>query len=455
MSLFKYCFSFGAAAFAILFSLLTSLQIHAETTACESVLSDSLVRLEGQKLNQAMAEKYPELAFVVGDPDNFLTEMQRRFQERKNANLKDPFAFDYSEVGLPLMKYAKEALHKKRPSLEEELAHIQKKIAHRQLPILKNWHSTHALEGRATELKIALQYYKDLQKESEVALERGSVSYKQTLEFTLYFSRLIGHFDTDKMDPLTRLYLNQIDRGLEGFKPLPIQAEYEIFKKREFFLFQMNSNQDGFTFAQGPMEKILYNSGELKGVIVPETIPIERDILYRMLMKNVSLVGLTADPILADGFLRPGGDFWNHDLRHESVKYFEQIKYANKVGLTEDQYSRLIQLQEKWYYEWTQALAAIKDPDLKEAVDLSAFNFFHDRGKPFTPITWLQRDDMKVYTGLLLMLKISGQGIGFHNVLLNYKKADAWLDSFWQARLSQEEDYLKSLGVEPPKAPAK
>ena len=228
-----------------------------------------------------------------------------------------------------------------------------------------------------------------------------------------------------------------------------LQPIHKLLKKMK--IFQKKSSVTGFNIAQRPYLEALQhpkfqtNSNELSAIIVPINISIDRDILMRMLPTSISIVGITTEMFDADGFTRPTGDFWMHDIRHESARLLEIKKFIESREITNTEWQEFSRLQEGWYLEYQQEIEKIQDPDLKEAVDLLMFNYFHDRGYPLVPSVWESRSDMYIYYGLVFILTISGQGTGFKNVISNSNKASKWLDDFWKKRAPEEVNFFEKI----------
>ncbi len=373
-------------------------------------------------LNSFMSAKYPKLAQVVKDPDAFIAEMRGRFNEHKILHPDSPHGFDYSDLGLPLVKDLLENLDKK---IEELTSYSGSKI-------------------RNSELRVGLQYLKDLKAEADSILKKGAVSYRGLIEFCYFYSRAIGHFDTRFYRTSQRLLL-RVDRSIEGYRQLSIEAEYSLYRLRKFEVFQLKSSSTGFNLSSAPFETAFLNKDELKQVWVPTNAALERDIFMRMMFKDIHFVGVTYDPILADGFLRPGGDFWMHDVRHEAAKYFEKWRYIAQKNLSEAQVSSIDSKVDQWALDLSAAMSKVRDHDLQEAIELIAFSYHHDRGFPLIPSVYLSRKRDGFEHALYTMMKVSGQGVAFEMPIYNLEKAHAWLTKFWTNRLPQEKEILDRL----------
>jgi hypothetical protein len=399
---------------------------------CAGVFNEIAPQSAAQILNTEMTEKYPKLTFVNRDPDLFIKEMHSRFETKKKADPKHAYEFDYSELGMPLVKDTASGLDGKITEITKNLAALEQKRESRNL-ITK---MISLDQFKRAEMRVALEYLRDLREEAEIYLQDGKVSYKDIVEFSYFYSRAIGHFDTRPQGPILRLFMF-IDRSINGYQQLSISREYDLYKKRAFKVFQRRSVTKNFRSAEVPFRN-LFKADHLETIWVPTNEAVSRDIFMRLMSKNINLIGVTVEPILADGVLRPGGDFFNHDIRHESFKYYERGVYIERHGLKEAQIQALSRKSEEWLLQYRAELAKVKDTDLHNAIDHLAFNFHHDAGFPFIPSVYLHRVKDSAARNLYFMEKWSGQGVDFKNPLKNLDRADQWLIEFWKVRLDEE-----------------
>ncbi|WP_409479701.1 hypothetical protein [Pseudobdellovibrio sp. HCB154] len=416
-------------------------------TAQAQMACVSLFETPYETLNARLTKRYPRLEFMTKDPRGFIKEIQERYKEQR---LKDPahaLEFDYSDVAMPMVEYSAKHLETKISEttiLISETKMMLEEVS--SLRILKK----RILEKQVKEYEAAEQFYKALANEARFYLAQNKVSYQKSIEFLYYFSRAYGHFETRKLPFMTRFYLG-IDRAFQGYKQLPIEKEFARYQERKFEIFQRKSAVNGFVISEKSYLEALQHpevkapTEELKAIIVPLYDAIGREFLMRYMPTEISVVGVTHESIEADGFKRPSGDFWMHDIRHESARQQEIKSFMEKNDMTLEQWHKFSSLQEKWYLEYKKHLGLIQDKELKEAIELSTFNYFHDRGYPFVPSVWKNRKSMHVYYGLVLMLTLSGQGTGFKNVRLNTKIASDWLDKFFEARLAEEAEGLSQI----------
>lgn len=407
----------------------------------------SLFETPYETLNARLTKRYPRLEFMTKDPRGFVKDIQKRYKEQRAKDPMRPLEFDYSDVAIPMVEYSAKHLETKVSEMTLLISETKTQLTKiSSLRVLKK----RILEKQLKEYEVAGQFYKALAKEAHFYLLQNKVSYQKSIEFLYYFSRAYGHFETRKLPFMTRFYLG-IDRVFQGYKQLPIEQEFARYRARKFEIFQRKSAVNGFVISEKSYLEALQHpdvkapTHELKAIIVPLYDAIGREFLMRYMPTEISVVGVTHESIEADGFKRPSGDFWMHDIRHESARQEEIKSFMNKHDMSLEQWHKFSSLQEKWYLEYKKHLGLIQDKDLKEAIELSMFNYFHDRGYPFVPSVWKTRKSMHVYYGLVLMLTLSGQGTGFKNVRSNSKKAVEWLDQFFGARLAEEAEGLSQI----------
>lgn len=394
----------------------------------------SVVLPESHIIDKYMAEKYPELKFVIEDTSKFQLEIESRFEAQKLIDPKNPHGFSFKEVAIPTVEYAVSGIATKLKSLDSFKTKLQGLINSKN-PWNKLFRKK--IQRKLLELEIAEKYLIDLKAEGQKYLSENQITYRQSVEFLYFFSRAIGHFDARQFPFFSRMFL-AVDRHLQGYEQYSMQTEYDLYKNRQFSVFQKESPVAGFKEAAKSFELAFADKNRLGTIFVPSHVSIDRDILIRLMNKNVNIIGVTVDPIAADGFLRPSGDFWIHDVRHESAKYQKREDYILHKQPTDEQILSLDKLQEKWMIELHQNMSKIENPHLKEAVSLMIFNYHHDRGYPMIPSTWINGKHNFVMHGLMTMLVVSGQGVGYWFPVTNTLKARTWINNFWLERLSEE-----------------
>jgi len=425
------------------FLLVGTSRASAVSLTCPEILDPQSKSLSARILDERIGEKYAKLGIVTSDPEQFLKNMQERYREQKAKDPSHPLDFEYKEFALASVSFVADHLIDHQMELRERLAKLQEKNNRMKTSVLRRFLQLKGLQKEIREVEIALQYESELLQEANSYIVKDSISYRRSLEFFYYSLRALGHFDSRDQTLMTQLYL-EIDRAFQGYKQKSIEEEYSMYQAREFMILQKQSSLRGFRVAEAPFLAAVKGADNLDSVVVPVHVDLGRDIFLRLMSHGVHLVGVVADPFHADGFVRPSGDFWMHDIRHETLKVYELAVYLESTGLTDAQIKTFQQMQERWWLELEAEMSQVKDPDLREAIDLVQFNFFHDRGKPVIPSVWKSRDDAFVFVGLLYMLKVSGQGWGYKDVVKNTTAAYRWLDQFWDARIDQEMSFLQS-----------
>lgn len=404
----------------------------------EAKVANQAERINAEKLlNDQMSEKFPDLKVILKDPDEFVSTMEQRFQAQKKLTPNNPYLFDYSEVSLPVFKKMDAGIADKLT----ELKAIKEKLK------TEGKFSSLRKKYPEEELDTTIKYLEDLKKDISQKISEGKINYQDSIQLSYFYGNAIGNFDTREMSFLNRTLL-KIDRHIEGHKPKSIAEEYEAYKKRDFHLFQEGevSGSSGYQAAQGPYSDAFHDKDKLQTLIVPNDDALDCDIFMRLMSREkINIVGVTPRPIQADGFLRPSADFWIHDLRHESAKFHKKKMYLEKNKINPADEKKVNDQLDHWYLEMADATNKIKDKDLKNAVDLLIFNFYHDRGYPIAPSSFLNADLNNVHYGLVALLKISKTGLEFKNPIKNLKAAEKWLTDYWTKKLPEEENFLKEV----------
>lgn len=392
---------------------------------------------EAQRLyGEEMARKFPDLAFLLRDPDQFARTMDERFAAQKLLTPNDPHLFDYHEVGIPLLHY----MEKKIPEKIQELTRIRDALragtadarTRRFYPL--------------AEVETNLSFLEDLMKETNEKLAAGKITYKDTVELSAWFSQAVANFDARQL-PLNQRKLLDFDRALEAHVEHPIDVEYAKYKRREFHLFEPGKESITVGYREaGPGYEAAYNNKDSLGVIIiPSAVEIDCDVLYRLgNRQRLAITGVTKDPILADGFNRPAYDFWLHDVRHETVKYRYKQNYLTNNRIPAAGEEALNHRLDAWSLELQREVSRIEDPDMRRAAELITFNFHHDRGYPVAPSQYLNRPYKYIEYLLHSILTVSGQGSQVRNPL-NIRRASRWLEDYWRRKLPEEEAFLNTL----------
>lgn len=388
-----------------------------------------------QAVNKRLAEKYPVLKTVLADPEAFIKDIEAKFATQKLLTPERPYGFDYSELGIPALQKMMDEIKLKMLEHETRIQELEENKG------FFSFLNAPFRTRKSAEYKVALDYLGDIKAEINTYLVQGSVDYQNLYEVSYFYSRAIGHFDLKTMNVRDRLLL-YIDRYLQGYKPLKIDQEYRLYQERTFTVFQKSSPVDGFEQASLTFENAFLNNEKIEMMILPTTEELGPDIFSRLVSYNIFPISMTSVPVAADGFVRPGGDFWMHDIRHSSAIFAARKDYESAYNLTEAQVVELRAKSELWKSELDQARKTIVDKEVKYAVGFFMFNFHHDRGYPMLPSSYV--DDHLDHVPYLLYytLKVSKQPLGFKNPSKTMNTAYKWLQDFWLQRLEQEKAIL-------------
>lgn len=389
--------------------------------------------------NVEMAAKYPGLAVVLKDPDAFIGTMRQRFDEQKKLTPNDPYSFDFSEYGVPFLKNLGDKIGGKIEALKAE-----------QEQLHNTFFLSPAAFGRSEKIKdrgVGIEFLQALKSESDKLSEGGQVSYKRIQEIGHFASYALGHFDHEKLSLGQRAFL-EIDRHIEGHEDVTIQEQFRRFQKNEFTVFQAKAGSKGYDRVEKHYVNAFQNPDKLEMLNLPSMDELEGDIFMRMMNHPIYIAGVTDNPIPADGFVRPGGDFFLHDVRHNSGIFVEREDYIKRNNMSPEQVAKMDKRGEVWYREYRDEVAAIPDAGLRGAVELVGFNIHHDRGHLMMPSNYTKDGAGPVPRALYAALKVSGQGkeYGVDKGLPNLNRGHEWLQNFFLSRLDQE---IEILGHKP------
>ncbi len=428
-------------------------------------LSISPAEQKAYELNNAeMAMKYPGLALVLKDPDAFLAKMSERFEEQKKLTPNDPYSFDFKEYGLPFLKTLGDKIGGKIEALKAEQEKLQNTFFLSPAAIGRTerikergvWSCNPfpafppAQIGRTERIKergVGIEFLQALKAESDKLAQGGEVSYKRIQEIGHFAAYALGHFDHEKLSLGQRAFL-EIDRHIEGHEDVTIQEQFRRYQNNEFTVFQGKAGSKGYDRVEKQYVDGFQNPDKLEMLNLPSMDELGGDIFMRMMNHPIYIAGVTDNPIPADGFVRPGGDFFLHDVRHNSGIFVERKDYIERNQMTPEQVKKMDKRGELWYREYKDAVENISDPGLKGSVELVGFNFHHDRGHLMMPSNYLKDGAGPVPRALYVALKVSGQGkeYGVDKGLPNLNRGHEWLQNFFLSRLDQE---IEILGRKP------
>jgi phosphatidylserine/phosphatidylglycerophosphate/cardiolipin synthase-like enzyme len=387
-----------------------------------------------RELAERNAKKYPELSFALSDPKVFIAKMRERFEQQKKITPEDPRLFDFKEMGQPIVSF-----------MSKELIDYNQKLMDMEATLKATkpgFFGRRKHRSALMDVVTAQKYVKELRDEMEVMNSTGVYPYLKVVEVGYFYGRIRGIFQFKELSLYQKSTI-WIDMLANGFRKKSVSEEYEMYKRRSSPIIQVRSQFAGqFRAAEIPFEKAFNNKQELEFVIIPSNGEFDRHIFQRLMPREIHFFGVTHEPILADGFNRPGALFWMHDVRHEAVKYMKMKKYRDENRLTKEQVEQMNLLSEQWHLQLEKKISEIPDSELREAVDLFYFNFHHDLGNPLIPSVYLAPKGMFTITSLYYQMKGAGQFLGFNNPTTMLPKADAWLKDFWQKELEKEKQVL-------------
>lgn len=394
------------------------------------VTADEMAAYKAQ--NDKLAAKYPSLALVLKDPDAFRDSTKAKFAAQKMAAPENPYGFDFSDYGLPVMQDFQKALEAEIDKVEGAL----KELNDGEWSWVPSFLSGHDAAVKEHETGLAL--LNALKTEVEGHLEKGSIDYKRTQELGFFVARALGHFDMDQIGLRDRTLL-KADRYMQGYESLSIEEELARYKANDFSVFQKESPVEGFKLVHQSFEDAFFNPDAMEMVSLPTCEHLGPGVFMRMSSYDMFVMGVAAEPEAADGFVRPGGDFWLHDVRHSSSIFGKRKMYEMEHGLSELQQHKLQKKIDLWKTELNAERKKVPSKELRYAIGFFMFNYHHDRGLPMVPSSYHKEKVDHVPRLLYAMLQVSDQPIGFEKPMETLTAAYDWLQDFWLSRLPEEQ----------------
>lgn len=400
--------------------------------------------------NAQQAEKNPFLAGVLRDPGAFKKDLEARFAQQKRLTPEDPYQFEFGDYGVPVLKDIDEML-----SLE-----IAELAAKRDKGLTGTGFraAVSAAFGAIGDLFNPLRWSKDPNKDQGIAylkelqgevrshIAADSISYRRLQELGHWSATALGHFDDEDLSLRDRSML-VIDRFLLGKERASIPEQQRRFQENDFALFRKDAGDHGIRLATETFEHDFFHPDRLEMVALPVARSLGPGVFMQMLPHDIFLLGITREPEQADGFNRPGGDFYLHDIRHASSIYTKRKIYEKEHNLSQAQKEKLEVMQSVWKKEMTEERKAVESKELRYAIGFLGFNHHHDRGIPQLPSSFLAEDPDTIALWLYRALKLSEQPTGFENPKATIQEAYSWLQDFWLKRLPQEEAILEPSQV--------
>lgn len=386
-----------------------------------------------KRLNDLMVAQYPAMAYMLADPDAFFADISARFDRQRQLTPENPRAFDFSDVGKPVLARMLAEVRAKQQEVQTLLRGVERRAAN-VIGRFAWWRAAKAREAR-----IALAFLEELEVElAERTGPDGSVTYQRVLQLTSSVAAALHYRGSADLSLTERLFL-AADRYLQGYKHVPLSVQYDRHKATEFKIFEALSPVGGFKQAQAPFERAVYNPSKLELIGVPVLSDIGIDILLRLLPYHVYALGVTRMPISADGFVRPPIDFLLHDIRHSTAIFEKRKRYESEHGLDEAASARFSKKMDLWGAELLDRVIAIEDAQFRAAVELLLFNNHHDRGFVLAPSSYLPEKPDRIARLLYKMLRLSGQSVGFSGHRKQLRAAHTWLRAFFLPKLAEEQ----------------
>lgn len=375
--------------------------------------------------NKKLAQKYSDLSFMLEDPEQFINEMNQRFLLQKKSDPSNAYGFDFSEIGMPFIR-----------SLSEPLNSIEKEFEIK-IQTIKN-------KKKLYDYEQGLKFLTKLKDEQALYLKAGRISYIDLIHYSYFYTKMTGVFYYNELDSFNRVLL-QADRAIMGYKQGNFEKEYQGYIDNKYRVFEGKANHGNFRKAEPIFAKELFDNERLNLLIIPSHLYFGRDIFNRLLKYDLYIVGAANKPIAADGFMRPPGDFWTHDIYHSAHNHRMKTLMRNGElkSFTQESIHELESEVDIWLKEFYLELAKVDDVKLKKAITLVFFNYHHEQGHPILPSEYIRvKPDPIVYL-LYLVSIINKQHPGFNNPSAYIPKAWKWMREFWLPKLSIQNRILK------------
>lgn len=390
--------------------------------------------------NETLTKRYPQLEFVFKDPEAFVQTMKSRFEQQKKITPEDPRLFNFPEAA-QTMKEIRTDLETFRSDLIKELQLEKATLTNR---------ISHSLFGKRSNkvetISKSLQYIKQLQSDIDKMVASDNYPYRDTIYTLYYYSRIRGIFQFKELSSYYQV-AKHIDMWMHGYRRLNIDSELTLYKTKGSPIVQVRSGKISHEFraAELPFRDAFERTDTLEYVIIPSVYALGSSAFMHVLPHKIHFIGATNTPIQADGFNRPGGLFWMHDVRHEADRYMKVNAYKKAHNLTASQEQTLSLMMHKWHAEFLNLKNSFTDADVKGALDHYHFYTHHDVGVPLIPSMFLNhhKDGMAVYYAFLWHKKNAGQAIGYKDWVKNTRKAQDILTQFWTERLALEKQLLQ------------
>lgn len=419
----------------ILFALLATFGLPAFSQKTCSSLFTSEGASAYQSRGIKIVDKYPQFKDLLSNPQKYFKKMSGRFEMQKISDPAHLYDFDFSEWSLPLFQDMHRLLLIKRADVSNRIETLR-----------ANSVSAWLHRNKIAKAELGIVYFEQLLKELEAHLKNGKASYRETFELSYFYSRAAGLFDVETLKLLSlpeRLTL-KLDAYTEGFREQSVQEEYELYLQRKMILFDKNSPISTWQAAAEPFTNAIFNKNKFEVLILPTTEPLGNDIFMHLLSSEIYLIGVGTNPIAADGYFRPSGLFFLHDLRHASFMYYRTILYKQQHDLSREHIDELSLFMAEQIDQLDAELASMQDRDLVGAIQFYLFNQHHDGGYHFAPSNYLTNNAYHAPFILYIQMKLAGQKREF-NSMKDIARAREWLKAFWIKRVAAEQELIQSF----------
>jgi hypothetical protein len=383
-------------------------------------------------LNAKVIKKYPKLAAICADPKKLMADFSARFEAQKLKTPGDAYQFDVADIAVPILDDMRTNLATELVELRARHATLSAKVEARGL-LAMPW-----TRSELHQLERGISYIQTLHDDVAAQHDSGTVPYRTLQTLGFFTARALGLFDMKQINRRDRALL-QVDRYMQGYNGVRLDEEIERYAKKDFKVFDLQSPVGGFRQAHESFVDAFFDPDRLRMISLPFADSLGPEPFTRLVPYNIFLMGMTREPAAADGFVRPGGDFWIHDVRHSSAIFEERERYVKAHAMSPAALERFQGLQDRWKVELDAARADIPSKELRYAIGFIMFNFHHDRGYTLAPSSYEHDAAIdKVPRLLYMMLHVSGQHTGFKNVDATMNEAQTWLKAFWGARAAEE-----------------
>ncbi len=430
-------------------------QYRCEMTMLDIHLTSEFLKEKGLSATELWGQYFtkinPEVGIVVNNPDAFKAEINRRFREQKEAHPSAPLAFDFSEIGMIEIPVMLEKIEKKMEVFEDKKARLttftgqmRAIFGGAEVPRLRDIFFPSKLRR---EFELAIQYLRELNDILERHASDGRVAYDEFIALSHYYVRVMGLFDTFEMSFQDRASLI-LERRIQGYKDFDMRIELDKFRGRNFEFVNRDSFLESYQESRAVFEGAYYapqKMDELPYILVPSHGHFGIDIFQFLMSKDIYLLGMTDEPIRADGFLRPAGLFMLHDYMHSALMWHWQRKWMQENGINEEQWARLSQASDMWQVQLKEHLLAIEDPQMRRTARRLAFNIHHEQGFPLMPSVFLTETKVNFTTRQLYFMEwIGGETPWTYKTMVReLDEAFEIVKDFWLSKLDEERAILE------------